>query len=119
MAKTVRTYNDVLAEIQAVQAEYHEKANIASAAELRSLSSKMKALRQEASSLITDGAMPCPECGELPHGMFRERGRGMSIYEIGCLNCKNPDDESQALRAVGTTQKSTVFSWNEADYYLI
>lgn len=104
----------ILAEIAAAQAEHHEGADTLPAPAIRAIAERIKAARAELSASITDGANPCPECKNPPHGMVKtparlERGAMLPpLYEIGCLACP-----SSAARAYG--REAAVKAWNDGE----
>ena len=81
---------------------------------------KIKDLRAELNSVITEGAVPCPACGLPPIGIHQPGSRQRQpFYEIGCRGQdKNPEDDSQHLRAIGISRKNAVDNWNEGEYWL-
>ncbi len=81
---------------------------------------KIKALRTELNSVITEGAVSCPACGLPPIGIHQPGSAiRSSFYEIGCRGQdKNPEDNSQHLRAIGISRKNAIDNWNEGEYWL-
>lgn len=71
----------------------------------RKNAARIKELRAELQSLLTDGAQPCPDCGNTPHGIRQAR-----VYEIGCLVCQNK-------RSFGKISYEAVENWNAGRLY--
>ena len=69
------------------RAEYHKKAATLTAVEIAQEVEKFKKLNQKIVDLITEGAKPCPDCGNAPHGIFHDGTP--NPFEIGCLSCPN------------------------------
>lgn len=103
---TPRIEQEIVAELEAVRQEYHEKAQTEPPPVTRELSIRIRELQAKLSDYITSGANPCPTCGELPHGIHQP-----TRYEVGCLNCRN-------TRAIGITRKNAVDNWNEGELYV-
>jgi hypothetical protein len=61
-------------------------------------------LKQQLSAYLTKGALPCRDCGNLPHGMKRRS----NTYEVGCI-------AHMGLRwvAKAPTPEEAVMKWNK------
>lgn len=78
---------------------------------------KVTALQLAISDAITEGAVACPLCKTLPHGMEHPTGKGGATYEIGCIaGCKpiTHDDGTTREPRVrgGMMPKHAVEAWN-------
>lgn len=67
--------------------------------------------------------MPCPSCGEQPHGMEHQTGRGNPEYEIGCLGCGAFLHSDRTIREHrvrgGLKPEHAVDAWNAGpDYWM-
>lgn len=99
-------------ELDAVRAEYQDKANSLPPSELRSLTDKVKTLQAEMSARIANGAKACEVCENSAHGMEQQvaiKGHAATMYEVGCLTC--PD-----RRAQGFTPEQAVGNWNDGKF---
>lgn len=86
-------------------------------ADQRAASGAVKELQRELSEAITDGADPCPLCGQRPHGIEHQVARGRRVgveYEIGCLGCVvDPSDPERVSVRGGLLPRHAVEAWNE------
>lgn len=105
--------------MRAVQERHHARGGDGTMKEEREASAELKKLRAEASALVTEGANPCPRCGEMPHGMLQYRGEGKEVlteYEIGCLVCKPFEHKDGTWRSAETRRNPSptqaVLLWN-------
>lgn len=76
------------------------------------LSDQIKALREQLSAMICNGAVPCPDCGNMPHGMKQPLKVGneiFTVFEVGCVVCSDH-------RARGLTREEAVQKWNAGEY---
>jgi hypothetical protein len=99
-----RTDDVILSELEQAVAAHHEGAP--------GMDGTIKALREELAGVITEGANPCPNCGNMPHGIKQNaavKNMPISIYEIGCLVCR--DRRSQSV-----TREGAVENWNNEIY---
>lgn len=69
--------------------------------------------KQAEQARIIEGAEPCEDCGNLPHGIVQQRGvPGFGIidtYEIGCLTDRDH-------RAVAVKREDAVKKWNAREF---
>ena len=109
--RTIKQINDEISKLQAKYVDLREGKKPEE--EWMPVSNKIKALKQELSSTISDGAKPCPNCGNLPHGMLLRPAvpieKRPATYEVGCLGCRNH-------RAIGWSPELAVDAWNKEDY---
>ena len=108
-----RTDETIIAELQDAVKAHHEGTN---------MDAHIKALRGELQAVLTEGAQPCPLCGQKPHGMEQPTAKGVE-YEIGCLGCKpfKHKDGTTRRPAVrgGLLPKHAVEAWNAGpDFWL-
>lgn len=85
---------------------------IATRSEINEASFEVELAKEALASALTEGADPCPTCGEKPHGMLHEvslRKQKMDCVEIGCTGC-------QDHRAQGFTREQAVERWNTGEY---
>jgi len=109
-----RTEHQIVKDFAAAKAVYHESAQTATGLELATMSADIKALTIELSAYLTEGAEPCPVCGEKPHGIHQP-----AYYEVGCLiGCQfEVDGKSYLRRAKGGTREEAVENWNNQEYF--
>jgi hypothetical protein len=115
---------DVKAALASAIAEYNDVVHTASANDVRAASDKIRELRAELASTITEGANPCPDCGNAPHGIEQPGRRGTSEYEVGCLVCGNFEHTDGTIRQHrvrgGMLPQHAVDAWNEGpDAWLV
>ena len=94
----------IISELQKLTQAHHEG--------VPGLDEEIKALRAELVAAITEGAEPCPDCGNLPHGMIQNavlNKQVIALYEVGCLTCRDH-------RAQGLTREVAVTHWNNGEY---
>lgn len=96
-----------ISKLQDAQAEYHERANKLSPAEILQEREKFKALRKEIHEIITEDAANCPDCGNAPVGVFHDGTT--KPFEVGCLHCR--DHRVREVLAEDAVEK-----WNKGDY---
>jgi hypothetical protein len=106
----MRTEEQIVAELWAAKAAYHESAQTLPRAESRALAHRVKELTRELSDFITESAVDCPNCGNRPHGIHQ-----VGYYEIGCLYCTN--EEGEPIRSRGFTRNQAVLAWNAGEYF--
>jgi hypothetical protein len=122
----MRRVKDIRADLSAALADHHANSQEWTAGKTRENDMKIKGFRQELSDVYSEGAKPCPKCGNAPHGMDRD---GKSLFEVGCLVCppeKLPDivveglavPQRKSYSAQGRTPQEAVENWND-DKYLI
>lgn len=73
---------------------------------------EIKALQQELIEAITEGALPCEDCGNPPIGLTQQGAISNMVftyYEIGCSVCKDK-------RAQAQTREDAVSNWNNNNY---
>jgi hypothetical protein len=105
---------DIKAKLEATQRQYHDGVHTLPAAALSVLTETMKELRKALSDCYSAGASPCPDCGNLPHGMERRPG----LFEVGCLACLprivlgNGGKLREVRAAQGKTAQDAVANWN-------
>jgi len=98
-----RTDETIIAELQDAVKAHHEGTN---------MDAHIKALRGELQAVLTEGAQPCPNCGNMPHGIRQSAVANklpIFIYEVGCLVCAN-------RRAQALTREGAVENWNNEIY---
>lgn len=84
----------------------------------------VRELQADLSAELTQGANPCPFCGQAPHGIEHPSAAGGFVYEVGCLTCKpfrHTDGTNRWARCKGGLIPSqTVEAWNAGpDYWLL
>lgn len=101
-----RTEAQITADIVAARAAYQDAVDTEPRATVEALSGVVHDLLDELSSVLSEGADPCPTCGTAPHGMLKTEAvkDNPPIYEVGCLTCDNA--------ARGWTIPLTVERWN-------
>jgi hypothetical protein len=92
-----------LRNIQKEHAAYHEKAHTLTSPQIQEERMKFKALRLEIAELITEGCIPDPEDGKMPHGMFHDGSA--KAFEIGSLTIRGH-------RVRGALPEDAVEDWN-------
>lgn len=110
------TLTELKQAIDEAQARYLEIVNTAPQADVLEAGRRVKALRADLVSLLTEGAKACPSCGAAPHGMEQPTGKGGTEYEIGCLACgpfvhKDGTVRQHRVRG-GMLPKHAVDAWN-------
>lgn len=80
-------------------------------------------LQQELQSVLTNGAIKCPGCGTMPHGMIKTPAvRDLAgnivapeLYEIGCLSCKPRAEDNIVILPFtrGPHLPSVIKLWND------
>jgi hypothetical protein len=98
---------DKLKALKAAQAEYHKKANDLTSPQIAAEVEKFNTMRAGISAEITDGAKNCPDCGNVPHGIFHDGTP--NPFEIGCLLCRDH-------RVRGALPEDAVEDWNAGKY---
>jgi hypothetical protein len=118
----MRRVKDIRADLSAALADHHANSQEWTAGKTRENDMKIKGFRQELSDVYSEGAKPCPKCGNAPHGMDRD---GKSLFEVGCLVCPPEpvivDGEvrwRKSWSSQGRTPQEAVEMWND-DQYLI
>ena len=101
----MRNDEHVLTELKTARAEYHQASQLETAPQLVARQRKIEELMAELSGFITKGANPCPQCGNLPHGIAQP-----DYYEVGCLVDKG-------VHSKGRTPERTVEAWNRGEYF--
>jgi hypothetical protein len=101
----MRDYATIFTELTQAMAAYH-------ATPLGTeLPKRIKELRKELSTLLSEGAEPCPECKIAPHGMIKRNPTSEDpdpLFEVGCLGCFR--------RARGAAIVTAVERWNKGLY---
>lgn len=114
----MRKISDIKAELATALAEARAVSNDLPVSKQKPYTDKVVALQKELSDVITAGANPCPDCGELPHGLEQPSGKGGIEYEVGCVaGCPDlelPDGTRIQHRVRGgLLPKHAVDAWNE------
>lgn len=108
-------FKEAKSALEAALADYRATSN-PTAAQNTEHTAKIKAARKAVSDAITEGAMPCPGCGERPHGMEQPTVKSKE-FELGCLSCKpfiHEDGTGRAFRVRGGLMpRHAVEAWNE------
>jgi hypothetical protein len=100
----MRKVREIEADLAKARAAYHEAANSEPPPKLYERSRAIRALTDELAATYTDGAEPCPDCGNPPHGMRKNP----ATIEVGCLACPS-------RRAQGVTADEAVEKWNRGE----
>lgn len=103
--------------IAAKRADKHERNDDLTNREDREISGEIKDLNTQLSTVITDGADPCPNCGETPHGIPQEvglKGETWYIYEVGCLTPKS--ETHPQTRTIDLLPELAVLRWNRGKF---
>jgi rubredoxin len=116
------TITEIKKQIEDARAKYQEIVHSAPAPEVKAASDVVKALQQQLSDAICEGAKPCPDCGAPPHGMEQPRlGGGGFEFEIGCTICGwfFIDENTARDRSArgGPLPRHAVEAWNEGPDY--
>jgi len=93
--------------LKAAQAEYHEKANKLTPPQIQDERVKFEKLQKDIADTITDGANECPDCGNLPHGIFHDGTP--NAFEVGCIHCRDH-------RVREALPEDAVDKWNAGEY---
>jgi hypothetical protein len=93
--------------LKAAQAEYHKKADSLTPPEIQKESEKFAKLQKDIADTITEGANKCPDCGNLPHGIFHDGTP--NPFEIGCI----VDRDHRVREAL---PEDAVEQWNKGNY---
>lgn len=119
----MRTEDVIQAELSACLSDYRSNAAALTAAQIAAHNVTRKALQQELSACIAEGAVPCPACGVIPHGMIRNDKlpppmAGLKLYEVGCLGCAPSESGGKrvSFSAQGVTAKMAVERWNKGNF---
>ena len=117
MKTTLARLADLKEQLGKVKARYLLLANSGTVAEVRSASQAVRDLQAAIALLISDGAKPCPGCGQHPFGMEQPRKDGGTEFEIGCLSCKPFKWRDGTVREYrvrgGLVPRHAVDAWNE------
>lgn len=112
----MRTDEAILEELQKARADYHEAAEVEKPEQLSKRSKAIKGLMQELSDYYTEGADPCPDCDNIPHGMQKNPQE----VEIGCLHCQPQSKRVEHGRVTrieprvrANSRERAVLLWNE------
>ena len=97
----------LLAALATAQTEYHEKAPKLNSEQIAAETEKFKKLRAEVNEALTDGAKECPDCGNMPVGMFHDGTP--KPFQLGCPPCGNK-------RVRGVLPEDVVEDWNAGNY---
>lgn len=100
-------------EIEKARQEYLSIVNTQPYTEVRRASQRVKQLRKRLARELSEGAIPCPDCGKLPIGMIQAcmSDRQPDIrFEVGCAFCR--DHSRRSHRAKGRTRELAVSNWN-------
>jgi hypothetical protein len=100
---TERELNTAIQALRKLRDELLDKG--AATVEINNLAAQIKGKMKELSDYLSNGAEPCPICGELPIGMQVKPG----VYEVGPIGSQ--------LRARGSSPEEAVEKWNAQDFY--
>lgn len=106
---------EILAELEAARADYHEAAGVETAPELAARSQAIKGLMEDFSASICDGAKPCADCvGPVQGRLYaREQSTGKrfvaNVFEVFCQAVTGP------IHARAGTVAEAVAKWNRGD----
>lgn len=105
------------ANIAEKKAAYLAIVHTAPAAEVKKASEAVRDAQRELVLHLTEGAEPCPDCGNAPHGMEQNRSDGKGIeFEIGCsYSCSaflHDDGTIREHRARGALPQHAIEVWN-------
>mgnify|MGYP001190334713 CR=1 FL=1 len=101
----MRSEQEIKSDMVAAKAKYNVSRSEEDAKEI-------KALQQELIKIITDGALPCEDCGNVPVGIAQQGAINNMIftyYEIGCSVCNGK-------RAQAQSREDAVNNWNNNIY---
>lgn len=109
-----RSEETIRAELGDAQAEYNEAVRTKPQHEVLPLSRRITELRKELSGVLSEGANPCPDCGNPPIGLrhvhvVAATNRRVFTFEVGCVSCKDH-------RAQGSSIAESVAEWNAGKY---
>jgi ssDNA-binding Zn-finger/Zn-ribbon topoisomerase 1 len=100
----MRKAREIEADLAKARAAYHGASGTEPAPKLYERSRAIRALTDELAATYTEGAEPCPDCGNPPHGMRKNP----ATVEVGCLACPS-------RRAQGVTADEAVERWNRGE----
>ncbi len=111
---TARNEEVVRAELGEAQTAYNDAVRVKPQHEVLPLSRRVNELRRELCAVLSDGANPCPDCGNRPIGLRHVHVVGATnrktfTFEDGCVACKDH-------RAQGSSVPEAVAEWNQAKY---
>lgn len=113
------TISEIQSALDAARDEYAKIVHEKPAAEVKAASAKIRELGKLLSDTITEGANPCPFCGQPPHGMLQpnKNAAGSVTFEVGCTGCPPFVHKDGSVRNVavvgGLLPKHAVEAWNE------
>jgi hypothetical protein len=93
--------------INKARTEYQEGRESMTVGDAGKAAAKIKEMVKEVSDTLTEGANPCPDCGNPPIGIFHDGTP--KPFEVGCLVDRNH-------RVRESLPEDAVDRWNKADY---
>ncbi len=113
----MKKIHEIKADREKHLAHAREIAATGTAEECRAASDAVEKAQKDLIARITEGARPCPRCGEAPTGMEQPAGKGRTEYEIGCQKCKPFTHTDGTIRKAsvrgGMLPRHAVDAWNE------
>lgn len=103
----MRTEDEITQAIEKALAKHRANEARWSHAQRNKSRQTIRDLRAELAAVLTEGAKPCPNCGEHPHGIHQPWG-----YVVGCLSLTCSGRHSR-----GNSIALAIENWNAEAYY--
>lgn len=111
----MNTDTQLLEKIATLKSDRDQRIGKMTVGELEAVNGEILALQADLNTVLTQGADPCPNCGNDPHGMRRAKDVAtLGMYEVGCVFCPPTvkDNHRISISARGFSIPEAVENWN-------